>query len=78
MPCPISQIDLKLAIEKDINTDKVKNINIKNDIIKKDVTKECSPIENTAKTDNDKFSRSKKSILISENKKSSEKIISDM
>ena len=65
-------------LEKDINTDKVKNINIKNDIIKNDVTKECSPIENTAKTDNDKFSKSKKSILISENKKSSEKIISDM
>ena len=36
-------------LEKDINTDKVKNIHIKNDIIKKDVTKECSPIENTAK-----------------------------
>ncbi len=52
--------DLEKDIKKDINSDKVKNISIENDMIKKDVTKECSPIEHTAKTDNNKFSKSKK------------------
>jgi len=66
-------------LEKDINSDKVKNINIENDVIKKDATKECSPLEHTVKTNNNnKLSRSKKDILISESKKNSEKIISDM
>ena len=63
--------------EKDINSDKVKNINIENDMFKKDVAKECSPIEHTVKTNN-KLSRPKKDILISESKKNSEKIISDL
>ena len=59
--------------EKDINSDKTKNINIEND-----VTKECSPVEHAAKNHNNKLSRSKKDILIPESKKNSEKIISDM
>ncbi len=64
--------------EKDINSDKAKNIVIENDLIKKDVTKECSPVEQEVKTPNNKLSRSKKDILISESKKNSEKIISDI
>ena len=64
--------------EKDINSDKAKNISIENDVIKKDVAKECSPVEHTIKTHNNKLSRPKKDILISESKKNSEKIISDL
>ena len=64
--------------EKSINSDKAKNINIENDVIKKDVTKECSPVEDEEKTQNNKLARSKKDILISERKKNSEKIISDI
>ncbi len=65
-------------LEKDINSDKAKNIIIENDLIKKDVTKECSPVEHEVKTHNNKFSRSKKDILISESKNISDKIISDI
>ena len=54
------------------------NINTENDVIKKDVAKECSPVEHTVKTNNNKLSRPKKNILISESKKNSEKIISDL
>ena len=65
-------------LEKDINSDKAKNIKNENDIINKDVTKECSPVEHAVKTHNNKLSRSKKDILIPQSKKNSEKIISDM
>ena len=64
--------------EKDINRDKAKNINIENDAFKKDVAKKCSPVEHAVKTDNNKLSKPKKDILISESKKNSEKIISDL
>ena len=65
-------------LEKDINSDKSKNINIENVETKKDDTNECSPAEQTGKTHNRKLSRSKKDILISESKNNSDKIISDL
>ena len=64
--------------EKDINRYKEKNIIIENDAVKKDVAKKCSPVEHEEKTQNNKLARSKKDILISERKKNSEKIISDI
>ena len=47
-------------------------------MFKKDAAKECSPVEHTVETHNNKLSRPKKDILISESKKNSEKIISDL
>ena len=65
-------------LEKDINSDKAKNISIENVGIKKDAANDCSPGEHIGKIHNNKLSRSKKDILISESKKSSDKIISDL
>ena len=65
-------------LEKDIKNDKAKNINVENFEIKKDAVSECSPEEQKANIHDNKLSKSKKDILMSDKKNNSDKTILDL
>ncbi len=65
-------------LEKDIKSDKTSNVKIDNLGIKKDFANECSPAEQTEIVSENKMSKSKKDILISESNNNSDKTILDL